>query len=74
MLKKGREPLHGKNAKINWIFNIELNHPDGFTSSISEIQPYKKITANTLIAEKIPRLLGEYGIDIFGNVIPCIIR
>lgn len=73
-IAKGKPIVNGKNAEIIYKFNTQPTAKpklleDG-SVDFHELNMFMSVKSGDLLAELIPAVLGEAGIDVFGNELP----
>ena len=72
---KGKEPVYGKDAYIKYYVNTSNNNllmeNDSGQVDYKESSLIENVSKDKLLAEKIPKTLGQEGTDLFGVNIPA---
>ncbi|MBF0101007.1 MAG: DUF342 domain-containing protein [Desulfobacterales bacterium] len=73
IIAKGKPPITGKDASIQYFFQLDYLHAgllsDEGTIDYKERGNIPSVKKGTLLAEKIPMIESEIGIDVYGNIL-----
>lgn len=74
VLAKGSPVVNGRDAKITYHFNLNLNSKpklnDDGTVDFHHLENINKVSVGTILATLTPEILGRPGSDVFGKEIP----